>query len=128
MPNIEERAEALLQEAESTSSTERITEILDQHWACFDMDMCEICEYLEEEHYLDLLFELASNENITVEQQSRVVDAAFKWQGKIMGVMISLASNPAISDEYKEFTLDTSFWYGTGEAPKKRLQSLFKSV
>lgn len=112
---MSDEAETLLDVARSTADLGVINDILDSHWRCFSGDTCSICEYFEEESIDDLLVEMSKNKNLSDGLQARVFEAACLWQGRNIGVLLTLASNPVISDELKQLSLDCDFWYGTGE-------------
>ena len=88
--------------------------ILDEHVDCFSADLCPICSYLEEESLGDVLRLMARNPSITKDVQKRILDESFNWQGAEIGVMLSLARNPALDSEVRPSLLHAEIWYGFG--------------
>ena len=88
--------------------------ILDEHSDCFAAELCPICSYLEEESLGDVLRIMARNPSITKDVQKRILDESFKWQGAEIGVMLSLARNPALDSEVRPSLLHAEIWYGFG--------------
>jgi hypothetical protein len=88
--------------------------ILDEHVDCFSADLCPICSYLEEESLGDVLRLMARNPSITKDVQKRILDESFNWQGAEIGVMLSLARNPALDSEIRPSLLHAEIWYGFG--------------
>lgn len=106
---IEDRAESLLTIAKSAdSSEEQIDDILEDHAECFEDELCEVCEYLEEELFEDLLGALSQNAALTADQQVRVLLAALEWQGRITSVIRGLAANPSVCGDAKEDVLSAA--------------------
>lgn len=113
--SIESKAEQLLNLASSENTPEiNLGEILDQHWACFDGELCSVCEFIDEDMG-SLIEAMAENPSITPEIQDRLYEAALMWQGKGYGFLLSLAGNPNISGEYKALCLDCDIWSGMNE-------------
>ena len=116
---IKTEAAELLELCESDDlSSEGIDAILSNHEACFDGDLCEICRYLEDYDdggEAEILFNLAGNPNTSPEQQLKIIDFGFKWQGRSYGILLSLASNPNVSDRVKKESVlsagDLTSWF-----------------
>jgi hypothetical protein len=115
MSQIAKEAEILILKLANQNLTEdSIFKILDQHEECFSADLCSICEYLDEESLGNVLIHVARNISITKEVQKRVLSESFKWQGAEIGVMLSLARNPALDSEVRPSLLHAEIWYGFG--------------
>ena len=124
--SVEVKAERLIANARDiNSSVDQLKAILDDHADCFEGDLCELCEYFEDESGEDLLMELAGNQNLSEDLQARVIALALDWQGAIHGVASSLARNAKVSKATKDFLLDVDFLISLGDAPET-IPSLFE--
>lgn len=102
LKSIEGRARYLLDLAsDSETNTALIDEMLEAHGDCFTSDLCEVCEYIDEELFDDLLVRLAGNPALTALQQNVVFRYGIEWQGAIVGVIGGFLGNPAIADDIK---------------------------
>jgi hypothetical protein len=103
-------AEKLLQTARTSKSDNEIQGILDNHWDCFDGNLCEICEYIDDSFLESLSSALASNENTSENTQLRILEGAEQWQGRENGVKLSFAANPKVCGAIKSITLSPDLW------------------
>lgn len=124
MASLEEETNQLLTEVSSpTISKPRIIEILDEHSNCFEADLCDICEYIDEEVLTGLLETLAANPVIDDVLQNRIYEESVKWQGQEISVLIEYAGNPSVSDNFKAHLLSPELWFGYDEG--RELVGLF---
>lgn len=101
--SVEERAQRLIATVVNPQTTsELIDEILAEHEECFNAELCEICEFIEEEIYVDLLKAMATNPSLSPVQQSRIFSLGLESQGSIVGIISGFLKNPQISDEIKK--------------------------
>ena len=113
--SVESKARKLLGIASSERSSEKkLNKILDQHWPCFDGDVCSVCEFIDED-LASIIETMAENSSITPSIQDRLYEATLKWEGRGYGFLLSLAGNPNISGEYKVLCLDCDIWSSWNE-------------
>jgi hypothetical protein len=92
-------------------SADVITSILEAHGSCFEGDLCDVCEYLDDsDEDFAILHDLASQPNLTPELQGVVLAMSFLWDGRSEAVCMELAGNPHISNEVKTHLLADFSW------------------
>jgi hypothetical protein len=125
--NVEGKAEKLIQMvASQKTSLKVLNKTLDQHWSCFEGDMCDLCSFVDE-NSSSILEAMAENSTISQEIQNRLYEAALLWEGREYGLLITLAANPSISEDLKVLVLDCDGWsaMNMGEEP---LEDVFADV
>jgi hypothetical protein len=116
--SIQVRTDALIRMLKRGNLTsEEISDLIDAHIGCFDGDFCEVCEHLDETADSSIIImDLLEHPNSTPDLQSKLLDAAASWQGRLEGAYLCLASNPNISDENRDYIIDpvnvNDWWNG----------------
>lgn len=87
---------------------------MDQHLKCFEADLCEVCEFLDENELGNILRHIGKNPTITEAIQRRLLDESYKWEGMVINAKLWLAANPALSPAMVEPLLHPEIWYGYG--------------
>jgi len=77
-----------------------IDDLLAGHAACFDAELCDLCESSDDEGE-GLLVALAGNPALSPEQQDTALEAAMSWQGRVVMVLMAFAANPNVSERVK---------------------------
>ena len=121
-------AEQLLVElSDRTINTQTVENFLESHSRCFEGDMCEVCEFIDNEGLDDPLGILAENPSLAADQQSRVMNESFKWQGRQYAVAIGFVLNPNICDDLVKFIVDSPSWFWL-EGTHRLLPDVFQAM
>lgn len=109
---LEKKAVELLDRLrDETISSQSVDDYLDKHQACFDGSLCLVCKYIEEVLCDNPLGILATNPILSPSQQDRLIEEAYKWQGRQYSVAVGLAMNPNVSDENIEMIVNSPDWF-----------------
>jgi hypothetical protein len=128
--NLETRVIQLTQQLQDENlDSSTIDSILDAHAACFEADLCDVCDYFDESgEDTHVLYDLANKKSLTPDQQQVVLAAAFSWQGRSEGVCMQLASSRGISDECKELLLGDLMWTNYGDDFEETVQDFLDVI
>ena len=115
MPSIESQAKTLIAFLAAPVEDENsFVKEMDKHQVCFEADLCEICEFLDENEMGNILRHIGKNPTITEAIQRRLLDESYKWEGMVINAKLWLAANPSLSSAMVEPLLHPEIWYGYG--------------
>jgi hypothetical protein len=115
MSSTESKAESLIEYLSASVSDEKtFLKEMDRHQSCFEADLCEVCEFLDENEMGNILRYIGKNPTITEAIQRRLLDESYKWDGMVINAKLWLAANPALAKSVVESLLHPEIWYGYG--------------
>lgn len=91
------------------TSTTLLDEIVEEHLDCVEDELCETCEYLEDEVGEKVITLVAANPHLSKESQEKLLEASFEWQGLTTDYLLVIVTNPNISDSLKKSVVNYSF-------------------
>jgi hypothetical protein len=115
MASLESQARQLIEFlAAPVEDEESFLKEMDQHLNCFEADLCDICELIDENEMGNILRHIGKNPSITEAIQLRLLEESYKWDGMVINAKIWLAANPALAPAMVESLLHPEIWYGYG--------------